>query len=341
VGEGLRKFLLTLWNTYSFFVTYALIDGFDPRGQAQGERPLLDRWVLSELNALVNRVSHYMDNYNPTDAGRAIQAFVDDLSNWYVRLNRRRFWKSESDADKLAAHQTLYTCLVTVAKLLAPFTPFVAEEMYQNLVCSSFPEEPESVHLARWPQADTSLVDEELMADQKVAMRFSRLILAARSKGGIPVRQPLGTVYLEARDKWEDASLRRVVATVLQNTNVQSSTFSELETWIKPVEADEAGSVVKVETHVTDELRADWLARELVRRLQTMRKNAGFDIADRIVTYYQGSEDLCRIMKEHADYVRQETLSRELVAGPPPAGAHAEEQKIAGQAITLAVERRP
>jgi len=341
VGEGLRKFLLTLWNTYSFFVTYALIDGFDPRGQAQGERPLLDRWVLSELNALVNRVSHYMDNYNPTDAGRAIQAFVDDLSNWYVRLNRRRFWKSESDADKLAAHQTLYTCLVTVAKLLAPFTPFVAEEMYQNLVCSSFPEEAESVHLARWPQADTSLVDEELMADQKVAMRFSRLILAARSKGGIPVRQPLGTVYLEARDKWEDASLRRVVATVLQNTNVQSSTFSELETWIKPVEADEAGSVVKVETHVTDELRADWLARELVRRLQTMRKNAGFDIADRIVTYYQGSEDLCRIMETHSDYVRQETLSRELVAGSPPADAHAEEQKIAGQAITLAVERRP
>jgi isoleucyl-tRNA synthetase len=182
VGEVLRKFLLTLWNTYSFFVTYALIDRFDPRRQAQGERSEMDRWVLSELNVLVDKATRYMDSYNPTDAGRAIQAFVEDLSNWYVRRSRRRFWKSEDDADKLAAHQTLYTCLVTVAKLLAPFTPFMAEEMYQNLVCSWLPDEPESVHLALWPQADTSLVDEQLMADTRLVMRVASLGRNARWK---------------------------------------------------------------------------------------------------------------------------------------------------------------
>jgi len=352
VGEGLRKFLLTLWNTYSFFVTYALIDGFDPRRQAQDEqavgavreRPLLDRWVLSELNALVNRVSHYMDSYNPTDAGRAIQAFVDDLSNWYVRRSRRRFWKSENDADKLAAHQTLYTCLVTVTKLLAPFTPFVAEEMYQNLVCSWFPEEPESVHLALWPQADMSLVDEQLMEDTRLVMRIASLGRNARSKAGIKVRQPLQQVLVKPRFPAESQALERLAPQILDELNAKELTLVVDEADLQREDtalAAEGGYAIALVTTVTPDLADEGLARELVHRLQTMRKNAGFDIADRIVTYYQGSEELCRIMETHSDYVRQETLSRELVAGPPPAGAHAEEQKIAGQAITLAVERRP
>jgi isoleucyl-tRNA synthetase len=344
VGEGLRKFLLTLWNTYSFFVTYAMIDRFDPSGQAQGERSEMDRWVLSELNVLIERASRYMESYNPTDAGRAIQAFVDDLSNWYVRRSRRRFWKSENDADKLAAHQTLYTCLVTVAKLLAPFAPFVAEEIYQNLVCSWFPEGSESVHLAEWPAADTSLIDEQLMEDQRVAMRFSTLVLSARSKARIPVRQPLGKVHFKARDARERQSLERVFSVVLANTNVEVHDFTDdlAQVVIPHVSTvEEAGSGVALDTQITPELRDDGLSRELVRRIQTMRKNAGFDIADYIVTYYQGSEELVRIMDKHSGYVRQETLSRELVAGPPPSGAHVEEHKVGGQAITLAVERRP
>jgi isoleucyl-tRNA synthetase len=344
VGEGLRKFLLTLWNTYSFFLTYALIDRFDPRGQAQGERSELDRWVLSELNVLVDRATRHMEDYNPTDAGRAIQAFVDDLSNWYVRLSRRRFWKSEDDADKLAAHQTLYTCLVTVAKLLAPFTPFLAEEMYQNLVCNWFPTEAESVHLALWPQADSSLVDEQLMEDQRVAMRFSRLVLSARSKAKIPVRQPLGPVPSKPRDEREKRSLERVKDIVAQNANVETLIItSDLTKYLTDYIclAEDAGSGVALETQITPELRDLGLARELVHRLQTMRKNAGFDIADYIVTYHQGSKELARIMEKHSDYIRQETLSRELIEGSPPAGAHVEEQKVAGQAITLAVERRP
>jgi isoleucyl-tRNA synthetase len=344
VGEGLRKFFLTLWNTYSFFLTYALIDRFDPRGQAQGERSELDRWVLSELNVLVDKATRHMEGYNPTDAGRAIQAFVDDLSNWYVRRSRRRFWKSEDDADKLAAHQTLYTCLVTVAKLLAPFAPFVAEEMYQNLVCSSFPEEPESVHLALWPQADTSLVDEQLMADTRLVMRIASLGRNARSKAGVKVRQPLQRVLVKPRYEAERQGLLRLAPQIVEELNVKELTVVGEETELEAeglAFAGEGGYAVGLDTTITPALADEGLARELVRRVQTMRKNAGFDIADYIVTYYQGSEELCRIMGTHADYIRQETLSRELVAGPPPAGAHVEEQKIAGQAITLAVERRP
>jgi isoleucyl-tRNA synthetase len=218
VGEALRKFLLTLWNTYSFFVTYAVIDHFDPSapGGTAGERSDLDRWVLSELNALVDRATRYMEDYSPTETGRAIQAFVDDLSNWYVRRSRRRFWKSENDADKLAAHQTLYTCLVTVVKLLAPFAPFVAEEMYQNLVCSAFPDEPESVHLAEWPQADPSLVDEALMADTRLVMRVASLGRNARARAGIKVRQPLAKVLVRPRHPAEAEALRRLAPQVLE-----------------------------------------------------------------------------------------------------------------------------
>lgn len=344
VGEGLRKFLLTLWNIYSFFLTYALIDRFDPSGQAQGERSELDRWVLSELNVLVDKATRYMDGYAPTDAGRAIQAFVDDLSNWYVRRSRRRFWKSEDDADKLAAHQTLYTCLVTVAKLLAPFAPFLAEEIYQNLVCSWFPEEPESVHLALWPQADTSLVDEQLMADTRLVMRIASLGRNARSKAAIKVRQPLRRVLVKPRYPAEKEGLERLSPQILDELNVKELTVvgEEAELQGKGLALAAEGSyAVALDTTITPDLADEGLARDLVHRLQTMRKNAGFDIADRIGIYYQGSEELVRIMEKHSGYVRQETLSRELVAGPPPAGAHVEEQKIAGEMITLAVERRP
>src|SRR3970282_1836953 len=159
VAESLRRFLLTLWNTYSFFVTYANIDRFDPTSAPRGEPSELDRWLLSELHTLVRRVTEHLEEYDPTGAGRAIQSFVEDLSNWYVRRSRRRFWKTENDADKLPAYHALYGCLVTLCKLMAPFTPFIAEEMYQNLVRSADSEAPESVHLAEWPEAGASAVD--------------------------------------------------------------------------------------------------------------------------------------------------------------------------------------
>jgi len=345
VGEALRKFLLTLWNTYSFFVTYALIDRFDPSASgspAAGERSDLDRWVLSELNALVDRATRYMEDYNPTEAGRAIQAFVDDLSNWYVRRSRRRFWKSENDADKLAAHHTLYTCLVTVAKLLAPFAPFVAEEMYQNLVRSAFPAEPESVHLAEWPQADSSLVDDALMADTRLVMRVASLGRNARAKAGIKVRQPLAKVLVRPRHAAEAESLRRLAPQVLDELNVKELAVAIEEAAIQTpglALAEEGGYAVALDTAVTPELADEGLAREIVHRLQTMRKNAGFDIAGYITTHYQGDADIARVLRQFEDYVRQETLSRELVEGPPPEGAYAEEHKLGGRSVRLAVKR--
>ncbi|HZA25972.1 MAG TPA: class I tRNA ligase family protein, partial [Dehalococcoidia bacterium] len=193
VNETLRRVLLTLWNVYSFFTSYATIDQFHPEQVPQGWRPEneLDRWILSELNVLVFQVDDYMQGYIPTDAGRRIQEFIDRLSNWYVRRSRRRFWKSENDADKLSAYATLYLCLVTLTRLLAPLAPFVAEEMYQNLVRSVDPSVPDSVHLDSFPVADPSLVDQQLMDATRLAMRISSMGRAARAKAGLKVRQPL------------------------------------------------------------------------------------------------------------------------------------------------------
>ena len=200
VEESVRRFLLTLWNTYSFFITYARLDGFDPMAAGQLEPAAeLDRWALSELNQLVADVTEEMDGYNPTDAGRKIEAFVEELSTWYVRRSRRRFWKSENDTDKRSAYQTLYTCLVTLSKLLAPLTPFLAEEMYQNLVVSVDPDAPDSVHLTAFPEADEALIDQELAEAVQVVMRVVSMGRAARSKSRVKVRQPLSEAVVMTR----------------------------------------------------------------------------------------------------------------------------------------------
>ncbi len=352
VAESLRRFLLTLWNTYSFFVTYANLDAFDPTSAPAGDPSELDRWVLSELNALVRRATDHLDAYDPTTAGRAIQDFVEDLSNWYVRRSRRRFWKpaeggsalggSASDADKLAAYHTLHTCLVTVAKLLAPFTPFVAEAMYQNLVRAVDKEAPESVHLAHWPDADPSAVDEELMESMRTAMRASSLVRSARNKAGIKVRQPVREVWFKAASDREARLAQIVVPLIQAETNAASvSITSRTAEFLRPsvVVVEEGDRAAGVDTTITPELADEGLARELVHRIQNLRKAAGFDIADRIVTYYGGWDRVGQVLARHGDYVRQETLSEELVEGDPPSGAHAEQQKLDGQPLTLAVRR--
>jgi isoleucyl-tRNA synthetase len=342
VGESLRRFLLTLWNTYSFFVTYANIDRFDPAKAEQGERSELDRWVLSELNTLARRVTDHLEEYDPTSSGRAIQSFVEDLSNWYVRRSRRRFWKSESDADKLAAHHTLYACLTTLSKLMAPFTPFVAEEMYQNLVASVDKKAPESVHLASWPESDPSLVDQRLMDETRLVMRVVSLGRAARSRAGIKVRQPLSRVVVRTRSPSEGRGLQRLESQILEELNVKSLDLAEGDSDLDgfTVAEDEAGYAVGLDTAITPELADEGLARELVRRIQNLRRAAGFQISDHIATYYQGPPRLRAVLQKHGDYVRQETLSEELTEGSPPEGAHAEEQKLDGEPITLAVLRR-
>ncbi|MCK4697534.1 MAG: class I tRNA ligase family protein, partial [Dehalococcoidia bacterium] len=398
-------FIRTLWNTYSFFVTYANIDKFDPRttlGVSEfSERAELDRWIISELQKLIVDVIDAMEGYNPTDAGRRIQDFVEDLSNWYVRRSRRRFWKSESDADKLSAYATLYECLVTLAKLLAPLTPFVAEEMYQNLVRPFYPDEPESVHLAHFPIADLTKVDEKLAQDTSLAMSVASTGRWARSLLGIKVRQPLQKVLFKVHSKGERERLERVKAQVLEELNVKEMGFISHRKEVKTVEVmsnvdlkapqnkehleiifseladfDEDDIVFKIEgdvnqpvqweikekdkpgyfsvessreggytlilaTEISTQLADEGMARELVHRLQTMRKQAGFDIADYIYTYYQGGESLKRVIenKIHADYIKQETLSREVIAGIPR-DAYTESHKIAGEEITLGVKRQ-
>ncbi len=342
VGEALRRFLLTLWNTYSFFVTYANIDKFDPRtapGVSDGAE--LDRWIISELHLLIADVTNAMEGYNPTDAGRRIQGFVEDLSNWYVRRSRRRFWKSESDADKLSAYATLYECLVTLSKLLAPLTPFVAEEIYRNLVCTFYPDEPESVHFAQFPIADLSKVDERLAEDIHLAMKVASLGRAARSNAGIKVRQPLAKVLVKVRSKGEREGLERVAPQILEELNVKEIGFikGDAELGEGYAQVEEGGYSVGIDIEITPELADEGVARELVHRLQTMRKQAGFDIADYILTYYQAGPSLQRIIQEFASYIKQETLSRDLIEGPVPHGAYQESHRIAGDGVVLAVSR--
>ncbi|MGB6836851.1 MAG: isoleucine--tRNA ligase [Dehalococcoidia bacterium] len=404
--EVRREFILTLWNTYAFFVTYASIDRFDPgaAGDGAAARTDLDRWIASNLHRLTAEVTASLEEFDAMSACRRVEAFVEDLSNWYVRRSRRRFWKSEDDADKRAAYDTLYQCLVTLIKLMAPFTPFLAEEMYQNLVRSWDAAAPESVHLCDWPLADPSLIDQALDEETRLVMKVASLGRSARSKAGIKVRQPLARVFVKLSSQAEEEGLTRLVPQVLEELNVKELTsiqdeseFVQFE--VRPngallgpkygraladieralaemdpskvartvaarhhlevgghhlepdevvvstmekegfVAALEGSYAVVLDTRITPELADEGLARELVHRLQTMRRDAGFDIADRIVTYYQGGERVARVMQTHADYIRQETLSLELTEGEPPEGAHRQEQKVNDEQVLLAVRQ--
>ena len=362
VNQTLRQVLLTLWNIYSFFTGYAAIDKFDPSQKPDGWKPEneLDRWVLSELNELVAEVDRCMENYDPTNAGRRIQEFVDRLSNWYVRRSRRRFWRSEEgDADKLSGYITLHTCLVTVAKLMAPLAPFVAEELYQNLVCSIDPDAPDSVHLADFPVADESLVDGDLMEATRLAMRISSMGRAARSKSGLKVRQPLASAAIRTRTPSERAFVEQVRPQIIDELNIkdielldddsalfrqaQEQAGGEAEAVVSLghyTASLEAGYLVAVNGEITPELAEEGLARELVHRIQGLRRAANFEVTDHIETWYDGPEELAGVMRGNfAAYISEETLSDLVAAGPPPDGSKSETAKIEGQEITLAVRR--
>ncbi len=403
--EVRRRFLLTLWNTYSFFVTYANIDEFRPEdGATVAPSSEMDRWIASELQSLVAGVTRSMDEFDSADAGRRIEEFVELLSNWYVRRSRRRFWKSENDQDKLAAHNTLYTCLVTLAKLMAPLAPFISEELYQNLVRSANPDAPESVHLADYPISDTSLVDDRLSQATRLAMKVSSLGRSARSKAGVKVRQPLSRVLVKLGSQEDEALLEQVASQIMDELNVKEVALIDKEEDVldfqvrldmaiagpkhgaevrnvgdalsggdpvaialrvrggsavevggyelQPEEITVATSdkpgfssalepslMVAVSTELTQELAQEGVARELVHRIQNMRRSAGFDIADRIVTFYSGGEALAEVMQRFSDYIKHETLSEELTAGAAPEGAHTESQRMDGVDVTLGVMR--
>jgi len=345
VDEVSRRFLSTLWNVYSFFVMYANIDKYQPSSEPfPPPEAELDRWVLSELNQLVVDVDASLAAYSPTEAGRKIETFVDGLSNWYVRRSRRRFWKSENDADKLSAYNTLYHCLVTLSKLLAPFTPFLAEELYQNLVRSAFPDSPESVHLADFPVADATLIDKQLADDNRLAMHICSLGRAARSKAGIKVRQPLAEIFVGVKSESERRALERMAPLILEELNIKEMQLGMLEQVAGKEDksvcvVSDAVAGVAILCEITAELEAEGMAREIVHRAQTMRRSAGYDIADHIILYYEADAFIMQSLSSFADYVMQETLADDIADSVPDDVDLKEEFKVSGYHLLLGVKK--
>jgi isoleucyl-tRNA synthetase len=426
VGEVVKGFWSTLWNTYSFFVTYANLDQWTPDSPQPPveQRDLLDRWVLAELHALVRDVTEAYENYNVTDATRPIQAFVDELSNWYVRLSRRRFWKSESDTDKLSAYATLYECLTTVAKLIAPALPFLSETLYRNLVADVDRNAPESVHLAYWPEYNPALIDEGIRRDMSVVQRLVGLGLAARNnvtqsgsdkKITIGVRQPLASAeFFASRDAdvvsryadlikselnvkqvgvmsaeaahgmvqvvyslnpiprllgkklgenfkkvqsllkgGDQATVRPYAEALLRGENavvsIDGQTFelTPEEVEVKALRevaeghavAEEGEYVAVLDTRLTEDLVLEGLAREVVRRVQTMRKEADFNIADTIAVRYVASDRLSQAIRQFSDYIASETLSETMEIGEPNNGFFKQEFSFDGETLAVGVKR--
>jgi isoleucyl-tRNA synthetase len=341
VAEITRRFQLILWNVYSFFAMYANIDDYHPTATAGfAPKSELDRWIDSELQQLIAGVDEDLNHYDPTDAGRKIEKFVNDLSNWYVRRSRRRFWKSGNDADKLSAYQTLYSCLVTLSKLLAPFMPFMAEELYQNLVRPAFADAPASVHLCDFPQMESSKIDRGLSAATQMAIKVSSLGRAVRSSSNIKVRQPLSKVVVAAKSQADREGLEVLKDQIIEELNVKGIEFvADAENLPKGgfVCLTEGDLSVAVCTEIPAELAGEGMAREIVHRLQTMRKSAGFEIADYISVYYQGDEYIKGVIKDFSGYIQQETLARQLVEGLPESGSYTEGFKLSGHEVKLGV----
>ena len=395
VEEVRRKFFGTLYNTYSFFALYANVDGFD-YSQADVEwnkRPEIDRWILSLLNTLVKDVDTYLESYEPTRAGRAISDFVNDnLSNWYVRLNRRRFWGGGLTEDKLSAYQTLYTCLETVSKLMAPIAPFYADQLYRDLVSVTGRETAESVHLSDFPVCNEELIDKDLEERMQMAQSISSMVLALRRKVNIKVRQPLQTLMVPVLDAHQQESIDAVKALILNEVNVKEMKFVDntagiLVKKIKPdfkklgprygkimkalaaaiqqmsqddinafekagtftlsvegqeavieradveiisedipgwLVANEGRLTVALDITVTEELRKEGLARELVNRVQNIRKSSGFDITDKVNITILSNEAIDAAVVEYKEYISNQVLAASI--------------EIADEAVSDAVE---
>lgn len=382
IDEVRRKFFGTLYNTYSFFALYANVDDFN-NSQPQipiAERPEIDRWVISLLNTLVKEVDEYYETYEPTKAGRAISDFVNDnLSNWYVRLNRKRFWGGSMTTDKMSAYQTLYTCLETVAKLMAPIAPFYADKLYHDLTIACGGTEL-SVHLADFPKYDTLIVDKALEERMQIAQSISSMILALRRKVSIKVRQPLMQIMIPVLDQHQQDAIEAVRDLILNEVNVkelkyvdnaagilvkkvkpdfkklgprygkimkqlaavvqmmdqtainqlesqgaytfdiegQSATIEladveiiseDIEGWLV---ANEGRLTVALDITITEDLRKEGIARELVNRIQNIRKSNGFDIVDRIKVKISDSEEINNVVKEYYDYIAGQVLADEI-----------------------------
>jgi isoleucyl-tRNA synthetase len=407
LGETQRKFFGTLLNTYSFFALYANIDKFTFTEEliSYEKRPEIDRWIISKLNSLVEEYTRLMDRYDVTKAARAISAFtIDHLSNWYVRRSRRRFWKSEMNANKLSAYQTLYEVLVTITKLLSPFAPFLAEEVYSNLNSVTEKELRESVHLALIPEV--TYKDVELEERMEIAQKIVYLTRAMRAKANLKVRQPLKKIMVVV-DKSKRDALSYMREVILDEVNIKElivldddseivnksakANFksigpkfgkkvktvaesiklftkeqiakiesgnkvelnvdgeelsispedvevvsSEIKGWV--VESEE-GVTVAIDTELSDELISEGLAREFVNRIQNMRKDAGFDVTDRIKIVFSGSKKLIDAINSFSSYVSNETLAEKLVAGENSNGGIQQDWKIGEFDCSIGIEK--
>ena len=323
VQDVVRRFVLILWNTYGFFTNYARLDGFDP-GQpaaAASQRAVLDRWLLAELSAVISDVEAALDAYDPTTAARRLEAFVLDISQWYVRRSRRRFWKSESDSDKRSAYQTLYEVLIMTAQLLAPFMPFLSEAIYRNLAPGKAGV-PESVHLSDWPVAPADWSDDELRRQMSAVRRLVAGGLAARNAAGIKVRQPLRTVTIAERPLSRDLE-----AILLEELNIKAARY----------QGDGGG--LTLDTEISEELKLEGLARDLVRKIQELRKQSGFAVEDRIRLFYQGDGILAEALERWRDYISTETLAVAVARGQAPEGASTQTLQIEGHDLQVSVVR--
>uniref|UniRef100_A0A7C3Z0X9 Isoleucine--tRNA ligase n=1 Tax=candidate division WOR-3 bacterium TaxID=2052148 RepID=A0A7C3Z0X9_UNCW3 len=319
-GEAKRQ-LLTLWNVYSFFFTYAAIDQFSPEREEVPlkERPPLDRWIISRLYGLIKTVNERLDDYDPHPVPKEILRFVDDLSLWYIRRSRRRFWKSENDRDKLSAYQTLYTCLLALTKILAPIMPFFAEDMYQRLVRDVLKTAPESVHLTDFPEAEEEMRDERLEEEMALVRKMVFLGRSLREIHKVKVRMPLpkGLFFLP-KDKL--SAIREYEDLLKEELNLKEVEFyakeeENLSSYPKEYLAEEEETAVFLPCAVSPDLELEGLARELVRRVQILRKEAGFQVADRIFLYFATEGKLKRAIEKHRDYIANETLAVKIEEG--------------------------
>ncbi|MCF7808446.1 MAG: isoleucine--tRNA ligase [Candidatus Marinimicrobia bacterium] len=381
-ADEVRRKLLTLWNTYSFFVTYARLDEFDPTTELdESTLTELDRWVFARLNRLIGEARRDYESYQVDKLMHKINRFVDNLSNWYVRRSRRRFWKSENDTDKWAAYHTLYGALVTLSKVLAPITPFFTESMYQNLVVALDADAPQSIHLTRFPEVDERWLDDELLRRVDVVIKSVELGRAARNKANLKVRQPLAEISVHFPGSHDREYVSELQQQILEELNIKKLSVVETadalvqfevkpnlgllgpkygkdmglvrklildadpqellkqtksgdviklsdgsnsfeltadELLISTIEPDgqavveEAGVVVAIDTELTESLISEGMARDFVRNVQNMRKDAEFDVSDRIRIYVDAEDELQSVIKTHSDYISNETLAEQI-----------------------------
>ena len=384
VAEVKRKFFGTLYNTYSFFALYANIDGFDYSEQdiPRDKRPEIDRWILSELNTLIGKVESYYEDYEPTKAARAIQDFVgENLSNWYVRLSRRRFWKGEYQQDKISAYQTLYTCLLNVAKLSAPIAPFYMDSLYRDLTKKVFRDGISSVHLAEFPKAEPAWIDPTLERKMQKAQSISSLVLSLRKKEMIKVRQPLHKIMIPVLDEQDRKDIEAVSDLIISEVNVkevellddaagilvksikpnfkilgpkygsnmrflnqaiqglgneeinrieregqieidlngtpETLLLDEVEINTEDIEgwlvANQGNLTVALDVSIDEDLKNEGIARELVNRIQNLRKEKGLEVTDKIRLFVKKDGVVDQAIESNADYIKNETLTRDLI----------------------------